>query len=79
MKTIPTLSLPLDTCKEVVLSIINQLPEQEFCTVTEEIQLLARKRSFSILEQIHLSAKRGRLSRNDFAEASGTVCGFVFL
>jgi len=57
------------TCKEVALKIINCLPPNEFCEVAEEIQQLARRRSFEALERMRLAAHQGGLRKRDFEGA----------
>ena len=64
-----TLRLPLSTCKDVALKIIDNLPPDEFCDVAEHIQIIARRRSFEALEQMRLSARRGGLRKRDFEQA----------
>jgi hypothetical protein len=64
-----TLALPVSTCKDVVLKIIDNLPPDEFCDIAEEVQSLARKRSFEALEQMRVNARRGGLRKQDFEEA----------
>ena len=73
MKSTNTLELPVTTCKEVALKIINGLPPDEFCEVAEEIQQLARRRSFEALERMRLAAHRGGLRRRDFEGALRSI------
>jgi hypothetical protein len=73
MKPANTLELPVATFKDVALKIINGLPPNEFCEVAEEIQQLARKRSFEALERMRLSARRGGLGKRDFVGALRSV------
>lgn len=73
--TNPTLQLPLSTCKDVALKIIDNLPPDEFCAVAERIQIIARQHSFDALEQMRLSARRGRLRKRDFDQAIKEVRG----
>ena len=73
MKATNTLELPVATFKDVALQIINGLPSAEFCEVAEEVQLLARRRSFDALERMRLAARRGGLRRRDFEGALRSV------
>ena len=73
MKSTNTLELPVAAFKDVVLKIINGLPPNEFCEVAEEIQQLARRRSFDALERMRLAARRGGLRRRDFESSLRSV------
>jgi hypothetical protein len=73
MKATNTLELPVAACKEVALKIISGLPPAEFCEVAEEMQRLARRKSFEALDRMRLTARRSGLRRRDFEKALGSV------
>ena len=64
-----TVELPLSTCRDVALQIIDSLPADEFCSLAEEIKRRARLRAFDALETMRLAAKRANFKKKDFTDA----------
>ncbi|MBN2037250.1 MAG: hypothetical protein JW768_10955 [Chitinispirillaceae bacterium] len=73
MKSQDILGKPTAAYKNAALTIINNLPPNEFCEVAEEVQQLARRKSFEALERMRLAARRGGLRKKDFEIALRSV------
>jgi len=61
--------MPAEACREMALTLIDNLPRDEFIKITDDIKMRARQRAFNALDQMRLAAKRGGLRRRDFDQA----------
>ena len=64
-----TVTMSAEACREMALTLIDNLPRDEFIKITDDIKMRARRRAFSALEQMRLAAKRSGLKRRDFEQA----------
>jgi hypothetical protein len=61
--------LPVEASREVAMAIIDQLPQDEFLKVVEDIKAKSRDRSLNSLRKLRGAVKKSGLRKKDFDEA----------
>jgi hypothetical protein len=68
MKT-TTLNLPIMVTRKLALSIVDQLPSEEYSKFVSDLRKRSRSRALASLRKFRISVRKSGLKKQDFAKA----------